>query len=176
MRRLSSHHRDEDARIYRNCSETKVVSTCSRRLGAPAALFGSRSRNAKRNHQDRTLARRMRREEFRGVVVVERETRRATAKRICREICASAEDSRFEMRVAIAAISERTEDAFEVRHVNDQRAAIHPERLLETQVSRLGAKVACLQQLESTFASAVAVNPGLPPAHGFDDQIRIRQE
>src|SRR5260370_35892399 len=155
MRRLSSHHRDEDARIYRNCSETKVVSTCSRRLGCSAALFCSRSRNAKRNHQDRTLARCMRREEFRGVVVVERETRRATAKRICREICASAEDPCFEMRVAIAAISERTEEAFEVRHVNDQRAAIHPERLLEAQVSRLAATGASLQQLESAFPPGV---------------------
>jgi hypothetical protein len=54
-----------------------------------------------------------------------------SSKRICGEIRATAMNSRLKMRVAVATIAQRLDPAFQIRHVNDQRAAIHPEWLLE---------------------------------------------
>src|ERR1700691_298483 len=111
-------------------------------------LFRSRARNSERDHQERTLSGGVRLEKFCRVIVVERESRRAATERIRRKISAPTENPGLEMRVAVAAIAERVQRAFKIRHVNDQRRTIHAERLFEAQVSRLAAEVSGVQPLE----------------------------
>ena len=84
----------------------------------------------------------MRREKFGRVVIIEGKSSRAAAERICGEIRTPAKNSCLEMRVAIAAIPQRAQRPLEVGHVNDQRRAVHAERLFEAQVSSLAAEIA----------------------------------
>ena len=86
----------------------------------------------------------MRLKKFGRIIVVERQSSRAAPKRICRKISAATINSRLKMRVAVTAIPERLKRALQVRHVNDQRTAIHSKRLLKAQISRLAAKIALL--------------------------------
>src|SRR5208282_2599979 len=102
----------------------------------PVALrFHPRARNSERNHQQRTLSGGVRLEKFSRVVVVEGESRRAAAERICRKVGATAKNSSLEMCVAVAAISQRVQRALEVGHVNNQCGTIHTELLFEAQIS-----------------------------------------
>src|SRR5277367_6503313 len=110
----------------------------------------------------------MRLEESGRVVIVEGQSRRAPSERVGCNVCAAAENSGLEMRVAVAAISQRSEYALQVGHINDEGRAIHSERLLEAQVPRLAAEVARLEQLEGACPAVVVVRARRHPVGRVD--------
>src|ERR1700689_1058190 len=99
----------------------------------------------------------------------EGQARRAAAERIGSQVSATAMNSRLEMRVAVATISQGIQRTLEVGHINDERGAIHAERLFEAQVAGLAAEVAGLQQLERARVPIVVVRAGLHPVGRVDD-------
>ena len=73
------------------------------------------------------------------------------------------------MHVAVSAISKCGQRALEIGHINDERRAIHAERLLEAQVPGLAAEIARLQQLKCALIPIVVVRAGLQSFRRVDD-------
>src|SRR5262249_30463347 len=125
--------------------------------------------------EDGVLAGSMRRKERHHVAVVERETGGPEALRVGREVESSPDHASLQVGEAIPAIAVPLEKRLEIREEEDGRARHPSERLLETQIGRLPAKVTALQLLEAVLDGAIDVCPRLDSLHGVNGQVQIHQ-
>src|ERR1700677_359557 len=94
-----------------------------KRLRLGSFLFhcrAARPGHSDRHHQQRTHAGGMWGEEFGRIVIVEGESGRAAIQAVSSQVSTPAENSGFEMRIAITAISQSICYALEVGHITDQ--------------------------------------------------------
>src|SRR5437016_3041572 len=109
------------------------------------------------------------------VVVIKGQAGRPPSDAIRCEISPAAQQSGFQMRVPVTAISESRQSALQVVHIDDQCAAIGPEWLLQAQVAGFRAEVAGFQEFEGAGLAAIIVSTGREALDGIDNEIRLCQ-
>src|SRR5689334_16748168 len=115
----------------------------------------------------------MRREEFRHIVVEEREPRGAEPLRVRREINLSAHNSCLELRGAVTPIAEARQSSIEVRQKINIHAAIRRDILIEPEITRLAAEIALFQRFQRALMALKEVRARGQPCDCVYDQIDI---
>ena len=115
----------------------------------------------------------MGREEFRHVVVEERQTRCAEPLREGREVQLATQNPRFQLEDAVSLVTKAIENQLQIRHVKHGHAGLAGQLLLKTEVGSLAAKVALLQALECAAFAVEEVRSRCHTFHSIHDQIQI---
>src|SRR5918999_3300525 len=115
---------------------------------------------AKRGQEHDALARSVRREERRYLVVIEGESGGAESLGVRGQVQLPADDAGFELGGAVAAVAETLQDTWEISQTVDVYAGVGGELLAEPEVASLPPEVPLLQQLEGLAVPMEHVRAG----------------